>query len=169
MASNILPLFWNLASSSKDARLTASVDLISTLEGFQQAHVQARAEESDSDNDDDDEEDEDADDDESGVEVDGSDDEGAVGLAYGNSIRKLDASLAKDNAEDVAYTVKRLVRGLASSRESSRFGFSVALTEVRPSFMIELELTGSFCNDRHPSPPLRSCLWSCATRIHPKP
>jgi DNA polymerase phi len=134
MASNILPLFWNLASSSKDARLTASVDLISTLEGFQQAHVQARAGESESDNDDedeDDEEDED-DDDESGVEVDGSDDEQANGLSYGESIRKLDSSLAKDNAEDVAYTVKRLVRGLASSRESSRFGFSVALTEVRP-------------------------------------
>lgn len=136
MASNILPLFWNLASSSKDARLTASVDLISTLEGFQQAHVQARAgEESESDNDDEDEDDEEDgdDDDESGVEVDGSDDEQANGLSYGESIRKLDSSLAKDNAEDVAYTVKRLVRGLASSRESSRFGFSVALTEVRPS------------------------------------
>jgi DNA polymerase phi len=30
----------------------------------------------------------------------------------------------------VVYTVKRLVRGLASSRESSRLGFAVALTEV---------------------------------------
>jgi DNA polymerase phi len=93
MASNILPLFWNLASSSKDARLGASVELISTLEGFQQNH-QPREPES---GDEDDEEEDD---------------------------------LARDNAEDVAYSVKRLIRGLASSRESSRFGFSVALTEV---------------------------------------
>lgn len=32
--------------------------------------------------------------------------------------------------EDVSYTIKRLVRGLASPRESSRLGFAVALTEV---------------------------------------
>lgn len=33
-------------------------------------------------------------------------------------------------APDVAYTLKRLIRGLASPRESSRLGFAVALTEV---------------------------------------
>lgn len=37
------------------------------------------------------------------------------------------------NAPDVAYAIKRLVRGLASPRESSRLGFSVALTEARRS------------------------------------
>lgn len=134
MASNILPLFWNLASSSKDARMTASVELISTLEGFQQAHVQAQAEASGSDSESDNEDGED--DDESGVEVDESDDEGVDGAAGASAVRALDAKLAKDNAEDVAYTVKRLVRGLASSRESSRFGFSVALTEVSPSSLL---------------------------------
>ncbi|KAH7107409.1 DNA polymerase phi-domain-containing protein [Auriculariales sp. MPI-PUGE-AT-0066] len=34
------------------------------------------------------------------------------------------------NAPDVTYAIKRLVRGLASPRESSRLGFSVALTEL---------------------------------------
>ncbi|KAF8831365.1 hypothetical protein HHX47_DHR1000710 [Lentinula edodes] len=34
------------------------------------------------------------------------------------------------NAQDVSYSVRRLTRGLASPRESSRLGFSVALTEL---------------------------------------
>ena len=34
------------------------------------------------------------------------------------------------NAQDVSYSIRRLVRGLGSPRESSRLGFAVALTEV---------------------------------------
>jgi hypothetical protein len=34
------------------------------------------------------------------------------------------------NAQDVSYSIRRLVRGLASPRECSRLGFAVALTEV---------------------------------------
>ncbi|ESK96903.1 dna-directed dna polymerase [Moniliophthora roreri MCA 2997] len=34
------------------------------------------------------------------------------------------------NAQDVSYSVRRLIRGLASPRESSRLGFAVALTEL---------------------------------------
>ncbi|KAG2041767.1 DNA polymerase phi-domain-containing protein [Suillus americanus] len=34
------------------------------------------------------------------------------------------------NAHDVVYSIRRLIRGLASPRESSRLGFSVALTEL---------------------------------------
>lgn len=34
-------------------------------------------------------------------------------------------------APEVSYTLRRLIRGLASPRESSRLGFAVALTEVR--------------------------------------
>ncbi|RDX52694.1 hypothetical protein OH76DRAFT_1399938 [Lentinus brumalis] len=34
------------------------------------------------------------------------------------------------NAVDVAYSLRRLIRGLASPRESSRLGFAVALTEL---------------------------------------
>ena len=38
--------------------------------------------------------------------------------------------LLRFNAPDVAYSIKRLIRGLASPRESSRLGFVVPLTEV---------------------------------------
>ncbi len=34
------------------------------------------------------------------------------------------------NAHDVVYSIRRLIRGLSSPRESSRLGFAVALTEV---------------------------------------
>jgi DNA polymerase phi len=34
------------------------------------------------------------------------------------------------NSQDVAYALRRLVRGLASPRESSRLGFAVMLSEV---------------------------------------
>ncbi|EIW84995.1 hypothetical protein CONPUDRAFT_47531 [Coniophora puteana RWD-64-598 SS2] len=34
------------------------------------------------------------------------------------------------NAEDVTYSIRRLIRGLASPRESSRLGFAVTLTEL---------------------------------------
>jgi DNA polymerase phi len=41
-----------------------------------------------------------------------------------------EATLEALNAQDVSYSIRRLVRGLASPRESSRLGFAVALTEV---------------------------------------
>lgn len=137
MTSNVLPLFWNLASSSKETRLEASADLVSNLEGFQREFQVGRGNDVASDDeedvemgDNDEEEDEDDDEDaESGIEVDGSDDGDESG-DLDEDAAALDASLTRDNAEDVSYTVKRLVRGLASSRESSRLGFAVALTEV---------------------------------------
>ena len=142
MTSNVLPQFWNLASSSKDTRIQASAELVSNLEGFQRTFAAGKQEDeasgSGSDDDDDDEDDEedkmmangaDDSDAESGIEVDGSDDEG-MDNDVDVDAASLDAGLAKDNAEDVTYTVKRLIRGLASSRESSRLGFAVALTEV---------------------------------------
>lgn len=51
------------------------------------------------------------------------------------------------NAHDVAYSIRRLIRGLASPRESSRLGFSVALTEVCASQKLH-------CTNSHP---LLSC------------
>ena len=45
----------------------------------------------------------------------------------GSKVDGLDAL----NAQDVSYSIRRLIRGLASPRESSRLGFAVALTEVR--------------------------------------
>ncbi|WWC68679.1 uncharacterized protein I206_102613 [Kwoniella pini CBS 10737] len=128
MASNILPLFWPLANSSKDTRLTASASLVSNLENFQQSFVTSKPVTSDEEESDEDDEDEIDDDDESGIEVDVSDDEDAI--AREREGGKLDKRLSKDNAEDVVYCVKRLVRGLGSSRESSRLGFAVTLTEL---------------------------------------
>ncbi len=40
------------------------------------------------------------------------------------------------NAQDVSYSLRRLIRGLASPRESSRLGFGVALTEVRYTVLL---------------------------------
>ncbi|KAK6907306.1 hypothetical protein I203_101296 [Kwoniella mangroviensis CBS 8507] len=133
MASNILPLFWPLANSSKDTRLTASASLVSNLENFQQFFITSKPTASSDDDDEeegeeDDDDDDDDDDDESGMEVDASDDEDSQ--VKDKESEKLDKRLSKDNSEDVVYCVKRLVRGLGSSRESSRLGFAVTLTEL---------------------------------------
>ena len=126
MTSNVLPFFWHLASSSKDTRLSASADLVSSLETFQSTYLENKPETNGAE--DEEVEEEEESDDESGEEVDASDEENdAVDMA---EARRLDKKLGSSNAEDVVYSVKRLVRGLASSRESSRLGFAVALTEV---------------------------------------
>lgn len=125
MTSNVLPFFWHLASSSKDTRLSASADLVSSLESFQSTFVENKPE---TNGDEDEVDEEDESDEESGEEVDASDEENnEVDM---EEARRLDKKLGSSNAEDVVYSVKRLVRGLASSRESSRLGFAVALTEV---------------------------------------
>lgn len=130
MTSNILPIFWDLASSSKDTRIPRSAELISSLEGFQRTYIDSRAEKEDSSEDEDDEdEDEDEDSDaESGIEVDG--DEDMDEQPQDGEAKALDKALDRENADDVVYAVKRLIRGLGSSRDSSRLGFAVALTEV---------------------------------------
>jgi DNA polymerase phi len=53
--------------------------------------------------------------------------EAKVATAYQTTETKLDA-LAHP---DVLYSLKRLFRGISSSREGARLGFSLALTEVR--------------------------------------
>ncbi|KAI0933631.1 hypothetical protein AcW1_005407 [Taiwanofungus camphoratus] len=99
--STTLPLFWHLSSASKKERIDSSVKLISALEHFQAQFTPKDVSEA---SDDDDEPQE-------------GDDAKSVGL---------DAL----NAQDVSYSIRRLVRGLASPRESSRLGFAVALTEL---------------------------------------
>ncbi|KAL1748073.1 DNA polymerase phi-domain-containing protein [Schizophyllum fasciatum] len=101
--STTLPLFWRLSSASRKERLEASVKLIDALERFQTQYAARDAAATPS------EEHSDADDDEDATESDG-----------------LDAL----NAQDVSYSIRRLIRGLASPRESSRLGFAVALTEL---------------------------------------
>lgn len=103
--STTLPLFWNLSSNSKQERLDASVKLVSALEQFQADFEAAEPPESTSEDDDSSPQEE-------------------------PKKNEFDAL----NAQDVSYSIRRLVRGLASPRESSRLGFAVALTEVRISF-----------------------------------
>jgi DNA polymerase phi len=99
-----LPLFWDLSSASKKNRINASVKLVGALEQFQAKFVPQIPAPGTSSSDDDDED----------------EDEGAL---------KSD-ELNLQNAQDVSYSIRRLIRGLASPRESSRLGFAVALTEV---------------------------------------
>jgi DNA polymerase phi len=160
MTTNILPIFWNLASSSKDTRIPASAELISSLEGFQRSYLETKEDKEDSSEDEDDDDKDDEDDDEedsdaeSGIEVDG--DEDMDEQPQDGEAKALDKALDKENADDVVYAVKRLIRGLGSSRDSSRLGFAVALTEVSLSlFLRTCKLISSFWHVYHPSPPLR--------------
>ena len=111
--STTLPLFWDLSSAEQKKRLDASVKLIGTLEKFQVAFERRSAESDVSSNEDD-----------SGRE------ENMQGMGAAGDM-KYDPMLDALNAPDVAYSIRRLVRGLGSPRESSRLGFAVALTEVR--------------------------------------
>lgn len=99
--STTLELFWNLSSANKNERLDASAKLIGALERFQAEFVPKDSSDT------------------------SGDDEGNGG---GNRRKSDDLDLL--NAQDVSYSIRRLVRGLASPRESSRLGFAVALTEV---------------------------------------
>lgn len=88
---------------SKKERIGASVKLISALQQFQsQYHDVPKVPHTEASG-------SDEDDDQENVTSDGLDDL---------------------NVEDVSYAIRRLARGLASPRESSRLGFAVALTEV---------------------------------------
>ena len=120
--STTLPLFWDLSSVEKKKRLDASVKLVSTLEKFQ-VEFERRSDESNASSNEDD----------SGREEDVRD-MGEVGNM------ECDSMLDSLNAPDVAYSIRRLVRGLGSPRESSRLGFAVALTEVcaKPQMYIRL-------------------------------
>ena len=100
--STTLPFYWNLSSADKEERVDASVKLVSSVLEFQ-AQFSGPASPA------------------AEASADESDDDDAEAAANG---------LDELNAEDVRYAIRRLVRGLASPRESSRLGFAVALTEV---------------------------------------
>ena len=102
--STTLPLFWNLSSASKKERLGATVKLVSSLEHFQSQFIPT------------------------GGQTEAAEDSDASDQEIEDNGRDALDSL---NSPDVAYSIRRLCRGLASPRESSRLGFAVALTEVR--------------------------------------
>ncbi|KDR81783.1 hypothetical protein GALMADRAFT_221648 [Galerina marginata CBS 339.88] len=97
-----LPLFWHLSSASKKERIDASVKLVGSLEQFQSQFTQKAIPGTSGTDDEDDEED----------------------------VTSKSDGLDVLNAQDVSYSIRRLIRGLASARESSRLGFAVALTEL---------------------------------------
>ncbi|KAF8061577.1 DNA polymerase phi-domain-containing protein [Lyophyllum atratum] len=101
-----LPLFWHLSSASKKERLDASIKLVGALEQFQTQFVPKPAHGSSS-----------------GSEEEGDEEDDEEGTSKSDGLDLL-------NAQDVSYSIRRLVRGLASPRESSRLGFAVALTEL---------------------------------------
>ncbi|KAF9009405.1 DNA polymerase phi-domain-containing protein [Cyathus striatus] len=99
--STTLPLFWDLSAASKQKRIDASVKLIGALEQFQAQFIPKQSQPT------------------SGSDGEGEDD----GPSRSDELNAL-------NATDVSYSIRRLIRGLASPRESSRLGFAVALTEL---------------------------------------
>jgi DNA polymerase phi len=106
-----LPLFWHLSSSSKKDRLDASVKLVGALEQFQSQFTPNTAAANQTN---------------TAAGSDDSEDEDANAATSSRKPNEIDLF----NSQDVAYSIRRLIRGLASPRESSRLGFSVALTEV---------------------------------------
>ncbi|KAF9505605.1 hypothetical protein BS47DRAFT_1400276 [Hydnum rufescens UP504] len=105
--STTLPLYWNLSSPVKEERIDASVKLVGALQEFQSQYIPSVARPDNS------------------SDSEPSEEVAEVGL------KEIENDIDVLNAEDVRYAIRRLVRGLASPRESSRLGFAVALTEVR--------------------------------------
>ncbi|PWN26771.1 hypothetical protein BDZ90DRAFT_232882 [Jaminaea rosea] len=102
-SSSSLSLFWDLASPQEEKRIASSSQLVSTLLGQQSALV-ATTSRSTLDGDDQPPSDADAAD--------------------------IEAYLDRCLASEVSYSLRRLIRGLASPRQQSRVGFAVALTEL---------------------------------------
>ncbi|SPO19935.1 related to DNA polymerase V [Ustilago trichophora] len=124
MNGNNLQLFWEIASSNQDARLTSANQLVEEL--LSQQDVLASSSKitldlpttESSPQDDADADADDADDAATALVVDEAEAE-AVEEALGNR-----------TVADLMYALRRLLRGLASPRESSRLGFAVVLTEL---------------------------------------
>ncbi|KAL5490426.1 POL5 [Sanghuangporus weigelae] len=107
-----LPLFWHLSSANKGERIDASVKLVAALQQFKENRSAETSKKLGSGDETEEE------------EEDGSQDK------EDDEVKTYSSKLDSDNAPDVAYAVRRLIRGLASPRESSRLGFAVALTEI---------------------------------------
>lgn len=118
-----LPLYWNLSSNIKDERIDATIKLIDTVLEFQSQYAPSPSEARE------------------GAELLGKDEKDEKEREdEEESDENAETSIDVLNAEDVRYAIRRLVRGLASPRESSRLGFAVALTEVRLSRICALSL-----------------------------
>ncbi|SPO20848.1 related to DNA polymerase V [Ustilago trichophora] len=120
MNGNNLQLFWEIASSNQDARLTSANQLVEEL--LSQQDVLASSSkitldlpttESTPEDDDD------------------QDDAAANALVVDEAqADAVEEALGNRTVADLMYALRRLLRGLASPRESSRLGFAVVLTEL---------------------------------------
>ncbi|KAG8853507.1 DNA-directed DNA polymerase [Tulasnella sp. 330] len=99
-----LPLYWKLSSPAGEERLSASIDLISSIERFQIDHT--------------------------AISSNSVSDAVAPTNSAANSTEGWATYINAATSEDVKYALRRLTRGLASPNESSRLGFAVALTEL---------------------------------------
>ncbi|KAN0066282.1 DNA-directed DNA polymerase [Thecaphora frezii] len=121
--SGNLQLFWQLASASKQDRLSSSDKLITDLLDQQGALASSSkvtiesTEEADPNVKQLDE----------ALGVTGSTD---PLLVPDEAAQLAEELIGNRNAADLSYALKRLIRGLASPRENSRLGFAVALTEL---------------------------------------
>lgn len=120
MNGNNLQLFWEIASSNQDARLASANQLVEELLSQQDVLASSSKITLDLPTPEETEQDDAADEQDiaSALVVDEAEAE-AVEEALGNR-----------TVADLMYALRRLLRGLASPRESSRLGFAVVLTEL---------------------------------------
>jgi DNA polymerase phi len=100
--------FWHLASSSTKDRLRSAHELINSLDLTQDGERGADV-------------------------VPGPSrifDDGLVGDVRDDELQQAEEALQQCGSTELAYTLKRLIKGLASHRDSARLGFSVTLCEL---------------------------------------
>jgi len=114
--TSTLPFYWQLASASTTDRLTSSRSLVDTLVTQQKAaNVDDLVVKSNAN-----------------LFKDGLQMPISAQID-GKQVEEAEALLEAHNCSEVVYAMRRLMKGLASHRESSRLGFSVALCEVSGS------------------------------------
>lgn len=124
MSSSTLPLFWNLASSDLNERINSSSTLLDSLIKQQNSlpssstttatssHPSTSIQS------------------QSSIDLSESRIPKDLSTASPDELELADKVLDESLASEVAYSLTRLLKGLASPRENSRLGFAVALTEV---------------------------------------
>lgn len=123
MSSSNLPLFWNLASSDLNERINSSSTLLDSLIKQQNSlpsstttatssHPSTSTQT------------------QSSIDLSESRIPKDLSTASPDELELADKVLDESLASEVAYSLRRLLKGLASPRENSRLGFAVALTEV---------------------------------------
>lgn len=137
--TTVLELFWDLASLDSQQRIAAAEKLVTALEGFQSSyHGQGEDEQEDQDGEDSDSDSHSSAHDEQTTTTD---------LAVARNARIAERKLDSLCAPDVAYSLKRLLRGLPSSREGARQGFAVALTELLARLLPQQKISLSMILD----------------------